>query len=96
MTDEMSAKDRDALIRFARAQARQAEREVDTRVAICHAEVADQMTAAFATEDAIWKEAVLMAQEEAEKASTRKTGCRSRRPAPIRGPTPPSRPTSIS
>jgi hypothetical protein len=28
--------------------------------------------------------------------STRKTGCRCRRPAPIRGPTPPSRPTSIS
>jgi hypothetical protein len=71
MTDEMSAKDRDALIRFARAQARQAEREVDTRVAICHAEVADQMTAAFAADDAIWKEAVLMAGEEAEKANAR-------------------------
>ena len=29
MTGEMTAKDRDALIRFARAQARQAEREVE-------------------------------------------------------------------
>ena len=69
MTGEMTAKDRDALIRFARAQARQAEREVDTRMAVCRAEVVDQMTAVFAADDALWKEAVLLAQEEMEKAN---------------------------
>lgn len=69
MTGEMTAKDRDALIRFARAQARQAEREVDTRMAVCRAEVVDQMTAAFAADDALWKEAVLLAEEEMEKAN---------------------------
>ena len=71
MTDisPMSKGDRDALIRFARAQARQAEREVDSRMAVCHAEVVDQMTATFAADDALWKEAVLLANEQMEKAN---------------------------
>ena len=38
-------------------------------MAVVHAEVVDQMTATFAADDALWKEAVLMATEQMEKAN---------------------------
>jgi hypothetical protein len=70
MTSErMNKADRDALMRVARERARQAEREVDARAKTLYAEVINEITAEYDTRDALWSDAVVIAEEAATKAN---------------------------
>ncbi len=52
-----------------KARAKQAEREAEMREKIVYADVIDQMTAEFEARDALWAEAVTIAEEAAAKAN---------------------------
>jgi hypothetical protein len=60
----------DRLLRLAKARAKQAEREAEAREKILLAEVRDQLTAEFDAHDALWAEAVTIAEEAAAKANS--------------------------
>ena len=66
---QMTNADRQSLIRVARGRARQAEREADMREKTLLAEVQDQLTAEFDAHDALWADAVIIAEEAAAKAN---------------------------
>jgi DNA-binding CsgD family transcriptional regulator len=68
-TSPMTKGDRDSLIRIVKARARQAEREVDARKAILIAEVFNEATAEYEARDALWADAVAIAEECAAKAN---------------------------
>ena len=68
-TNPMTNADRQALIRIAKARAKQAEREAETHEKILIVEVLDQMTAEFDARDALWSDAVTIAEEAAAKAN---------------------------
>jgi hypothetical protein len=65
----MTKADRDALIRVARSRAKQTESEADTRAKTLLAEVLNDMTAEYAREDALFHDAVTIAEEAAKKAN---------------------------
>lgn len=65
----MSKSDRDQLIRVVRLRAKQAEREADMRQKVLAAEVKDQLAAQFDAHNAMWAEAVTIAEEAAAKAN---------------------------
>lgn len=65
----MTNADRQALIRIVKARAKQAEREAEMREKIVYADVIDQMTAEFEARDALWADAVAIAEEAAAKAN---------------------------
>ena len=71
MTDPtpMTKADRDALIRIAKARAKQAEREAETQEKILIVEVLDLMTAEFEARDQMWADATAIAEEAATKAN---------------------------
>jgi hypothetical protein len=69
-TSPMTNADRQALIRIARARAKQAEREAETQEKILIVEVLDLMTAEYAARDELWSDAVAIAEEAAAKANT--------------------------
>jgi len=69
MTDEMTGRDREQLVKLVRARARQAVREADMREKILLAEVQEQLTAEFDAHDRLWADAVVIAQEAAAKAN---------------------------
>jgi hypothetical protein len=68
MTD-MTKAERDQLIGLARRRARQAEREAEMREKILLAEVINDMTAEYEARDALWADAVMIAEEAALKAN---------------------------
>ena len=69
-TNPMTNADRQALIRIAKARAKQAEREAEMREKIVIVEVLELMTAEYAARDALWSDAVTIAEEAAAKANT--------------------------
>jgi hypothetical protein len=69
MTDDMTGADRDALIKLVKARARQAVSEAKMREKVLLAEVADLITAEFEAGDALWADAVAIAEEYAAKAN---------------------------
>jgi hypothetical protein len=66
---EMPKGDRDALIKIAKARARQAEREADARRAVLMADVRNLVTAEHSARDELWRGAVEIAQEALLKAN---------------------------
>lgn len=68
MTD-MTKADRDQLVRLAKNRAKQAEADVDARMAVLYTEVIDQMTAEYEVQDALWADAVIVAEEATAKAN---------------------------
>jgi hypothetical protein len=68
-TSPMTNADRQALIRIARARAKQAEREVDARKAFLIAEAVNDATAEYTAQDELWADAVAIAEEAAAKAN---------------------------
>ena len=68
--EPMIKADRDALIRIAKARAKQAEREAETQEKILIVEVLDLMAAEFEARDQMWAAAVAIAEEAAAKANT--------------------------
>ena len=69
MSGQMTKADRDALIKIARARAKQAEREADARSNVLYAEVVNQITAEYEAHDALWADAVSIAEEATAKAN---------------------------
>ena len=69
-TNPMTNADRQALIRIAKARAKQAEREAETHEKILIVEVLDLMTAEYSARDELWSDAVAIAEEAAAKANT--------------------------
>jgi hypothetical protein len=65
MTDEMTGRDREQLVKLVRARARQAVREAEMREKVLLAEVHDQLTAEFDAHDRLWADAVVIAEEAA-------------------------------
>jgi hypothetical protein len=65
----MTRAERDQLSKLARMRAKQAEREAEAREKILLAEVQDQLTAEFDAHDALWAQAVVIAEEAAAKAN---------------------------
>jgi hypothetical protein len=70
MNDAMTKTERDQLTRLARLRAKQAEREAEAREKVLLAEVQEQLTAEFDAHDALWRDAVVVAEEAAAKANT--------------------------
>jgi hypothetical protein len=69
MTDEMTGRDREQLVKLVRARARQAVREAEMREKVLLAEVQDQLTAEFDAHDRLWADAVVIAEEAAAKTN---------------------------
>jgi hypothetical protein len=69
MTDEMTSREREQLIRLVKARARQAEREAEMREKVLLAEVQNELTAEYERHDALWADAVTVAEEVAAKAN---------------------------
>jgi hypothetical protein len=69
MTDAVTARERDQLVKLNRANARQAEREAAMREKVLLAETMDLLTAQFEAEDQLWKEAIVIATEAVNKAN---------------------------
>jgi hypothetical protein len=69
VAEKMTKADRDALIRIAKARARQARQEADQRAKVLLAEVEDLMAAEFEARDEMWADAVTIAEEAALKAN---------------------------
>ncbi|MGZ4526579.1 MAG: hypothetical protein ACXVX7_09020 [Mycobacterium sp.] len=67
--NNMTKSERDQLTKLARLRAKQADREAEAREKILLAEVEDQLTAEFHAHDALWAEAVTIAEEAAAKAN---------------------------
>jgi hypothetical protein len=65
----MTKTERDKLSQLARLRAKQAGREAEAREKVLLAEVQDQLTAEFEAHDALWAEAVIIAEEAAAKAN---------------------------
>jgi hypothetical protein len=65
----MNKADRDALVRIARARAKQAEREAETRQKILLAEVQNLISAEYSARDELWAAAVEIAEEALAKAN---------------------------
>jgi hypothetical protein len=61
--------DRNKLIRIAKARAKQAERDAETREQVLRVEVVDLMNAEFEAQDKLWDEAVAIANETAVKTN---------------------------
>jgi len=69
-TDEpMSRTERMDIIRVAKLTAKQAERELETQEAVIRSEIEDQLTAEFERHDALWAEAIILAEEATAKAN---------------------------
>ncbi len=68
MTD-ISKADQATLVRLAKNRAKQAEADVDARMAVLYTEVVDQMAAEYEAQDALWANAVIVAEEATAKAN---------------------------
>jgi hypothetical protein len=69
MAEKMTKADRDQLTRLVRARARQAKAEADRREAVLLAEIEQEITAEYEARDAMWAEAVTIAEEACRKAN---------------------------
>jgi hypothetical protein len=67
----MSERGRTALIHIAEKRAKQSEIEVDSRAKTLYAEVMNDITAEYEARDALWTDAVAIAEEAAIKANGR-------------------------
>jgi hypothetical protein len=73
-TNKMTKAERDQLSKLARLRAKQAEREAEAREKVLLAEVLDLMATEFEAHDALWADAVLIAEEAAAKANVQIVG----------------------
>ena len=67
----MTKADRDALIKVARARGRQAEQRADARAKVLLAEAMNDITAEYKARDALWADAVAIAEDYVRRPTTR-------------------------